>query len=271
MRICSGKPLLFFGAVIGILAFLCGCGDKEQKAPVINIMSPESLTVIPNDDMQAPSPAPFCESDLCISDRLLLGMTPSYVRSTLGDPVMEQTADSPDYGSVDTFTYEGLRLGFYDVQGLLGQNHQSGSPTLSDVICRTNKITFARGLHVGCTAKEVMASFADDKTGKQLHLLNSVEPNGRMLYGEDIGGRQHEDLYHYAYIDKSALYAGDADYYSIIYCFDKPLIIFGGEGEANLCEKYSLVFYVDADNEAVTEIRLLHTAANWTQTAHLPE
>ena len=116
-----------------------------------------------------------------------------------------------------------------------------------------------------------MASFADDKTGKQLHLLNSVRPDGRMLYGEELGGRQHEDIYHYAYIDKSALMVGDADYYCIRYCFDKPLILYGENGETDLCETYSMTFFVDKDNDTVTEIRLLHTAENWTQTAHLPQ
>ena len=271
MKIGSGRSLLFIGAAMVLSGLLCGCGDKEPQTPVINIMSPQSLTVIPGDDMQAPSPAPFCESDLNISDKLLIGMTPAYVRSTLGDPITEQTSDNPDYGTVDTLIYEGLRLGFYDVQGCFGTTAPSGGTTLADVICKTNRFTFARGLHVGCTAKEVMASFADDKTGKQLHLLNSVQSNGKMLYGEELGGRQHEDHYYFAYIDKSALCAGDADFYSIVYCFDKPLIKYNEEGELNLCETYSLIFFVDADDDKVTEIRLLHTAANWTQTAHLPQ
>ena len=252
-------------AALTAAAILCACGDDVQPATVVNFMSPESLTVIPDADWQLPSPLPFCESDLTVSDSLLLGMEPEYVKSLWGAPILESAEELPGYGSGTTLTYDGCRLVFY------GTWEGADDIFLSDVICKTGRIRFARGLHVGCNAKEVLTSFANDRESRPLHLMNAEEPNGKMLYGEHLGGKQHEDLYSYAYIDKSALCANEADFYAIHYCYEKPLAIYTAETEQNLCETYSLIFFIDADDDAVTEISLCRTVQPWTQAAHLPQ
>ena len=257
-------------AVLTAVSMLCGCGDKEEKTPVINIVSPESLTVIPDEDMQLVSPQPFCESDLCVSDRLLIGMSPDYVIGSMGEPKMEQTTENPVYGTVQTLTYDGLRLGFCDIVGCAIGNASSDGMELNDVICKTGGIAFARGLHVGCSVKEVIASFADDKSGRQIY-FNSMEPNGTMIYGEFLGGKQHEGTYCYAYIDRKGISDGEAEYYSVNYCFEKPLTIYSDNAETDLCETYTIQFYIDTYDEKVAEIRLLHNVETWAQPAHLPD
>lgn len=265
------KAAVALAAVIAA-SLLCGCG-KDEPTTVVEIV-PSSLTVIGSDSPseEKASPQPFGESDFVIGGRLLLGMTPEYAVSELGEPEITLSDDGQgsEYGSRITMTYEGLTLEYYNVLNGVRERKPTDDLTLSGVICRTRKVAFARGLHVGSTSQEVLASFAMDEDGKELFLDGSSEPNGTMLYGSGMGGTQHEDSYSYAYIDRSGLLSGREKYYSIRYCLETPLIWYGSE-ENVLCRTVSLSFCVDSGSETVTEIRLIVDAAPWTHETNLPE
>ena len=269
----SAKMLLMVLAVFLATSFMSGCGDDEPESRVmLQVMSPELLTVIPEEKAESVrpvSPQPFCESDLSVSDKLLPGMNPDYVRSVMGEPRLEQTAENPVYGTVETLTYDGLNLHFCDIAGHAGGVASSGGRELYDVVCKTGSITFARGLHVGSTLREVLASFADDRNERPLY-FNSTEPNGTMLYGDFTGGKQHEDVRFFAYIDRSRLDEDDVTYYTVNYVFEKPLTIYADNAETDLCETYTIQFYIDAGDDRVAQIRLLHEVMTWALPAHLP-
>lgn len=266
--------ILILTAALSATIALCGCGkDSDAQQPIIQLLSPDSLTVIPTEEqLRQYTPLPFCESDLVFADRLLLGMTPDSVREILGEPIAESTEEEGNspYSVSTSMTYSGLDIRFYNVLNSIEEREMTDDLTLSDVVCRTNKVRFARGLHVGCPAKEVLASFAEDGNGEPLFLNDSLKANGRMIYGDSLGGSQHEDDNGYAYIDQSGLDSGKQKYYSINYCLEKQLVWFGS-AEVDLCETYILRFFVDADTDTVTEIRLTHEAKPWVQTTHAPQ
>ncbi len=267
------KFLLIIAAAIITSLAVCGCGDKDdQHTTVVQILSSSSLTVIPEPFTETVSPQPFCESDLSAGDKIMLGLTQDNIRDSLGEPITESVSDEDDYadGLHRVLTYEGFTLEFYDVLGGIKNRPPTDSLPLSRIVCRTKYLPLARGLHVGCTAQEIMASFRNSHSGFDLHLNNSVRANGKMIYGTGLGGIQHEDTYTYAYIDKSGMDAEQQEYYSIVYCFEKPLVWYGST-EVDLCDTYSIRFFLDAGTDIVTEIILERTAAPWTQATHSPQ
>ena len=62
----SAKMLLMVLAVFLAASFMSGCGDDEPESRVmLQVMSPELLTVIPEEKAESVrpvSPQPFCES-----------------------------------------------------------------------------------------------------------------------------------------------------------------------------------------------------------------
>ena len=92
-----------------------------------------------------------------------------------------------------------------------------------------------------------------------------------MIYGDFSGGKQHEDTRSYAYIDRSSLDSAEAKYYSVNYCFEKPLTIYHDNTGTDLCETYIIQFFIDIDDDSVSEIRLTHTAETWALPAHFPD
>ena len=241
------KNILVIIALLLCAGILASCGtDRLQGGEDGDIASSEVQ----------PAPHKFGKSDLTVNDKISLGMTLDDVKAVMGNPQNEETFTNDDfiYGAYTTATYDGLTLTFFDAAG--GDNL-----TLGTVYSESESDTFARGLHIGCTADEVLAAFTSDGESQPLYFSGVEEKCGDYIYGnynrENLIDLKPKGALEFAYVTRWQVEDDAYTQYTIEYYYGDPLNWNEDETAYN-GNLYSIVFYVDVETDLVQNIMLAY-------------
>ena len=243
MKHLKKKICVLLTAALVMAGVMTGCAFGGQKNGVKNTVS-----TAPSEPFD---PHKFGMDDLTVNGNVKLGMTVDEVKEILGQPDSEETlTDEFIYGKNTLMTYGGLSLTFFDPDG--GDDFRLG------IISSTSENDkFVGGLHVGCSADEVIADFTRDEEVLPLYFDSVEESCGDYLYGtftrDDFLLEKPEGVIQYAYINKWGM--EDSGEYLLEYYYYNPLI-WAGEYSGYTGDYYSMVFYVDAESNLVSGINL---------------
>lgn len=196
----------------------------------------------------------FSYNDLIV-DNLKYGLSQEQVRQIMGTPdeIIDSTVSTDIYGKSITYKYGDLHLAFY--------NHD-GEMLLSQVSTESPNYTFARGLKVGDTKDNVIASFYRENHSeyslRDIVSSSSGESFGKYLYGytlEDatINPVNENSNIAYGFINYYGYNQDDpTSDYMIIYEYAEPPYMLPSDDPYNV--NSSLIFDMNSD-DIVTGIR----------------
>lgn len=196
----------------------------------------------------------FSYNDLIV-DNLKYGLSQEQVRQIMGTPdeIIDSTVSTDIYGKSITYKYGDLHLAFY--------NHD-GEMLLSRVSTESPNYTFARGLKVGDTKDNVIASFYRENHSeyslRDIVSSSSGESFGKYLYGytlEDatINPVNENSNIAYGFINYYGYNQDDpTSDYMIIYEYAEPPYMLPSDDPYNV--NSSLIFDMNSD-DIVTGIR----------------
>lgn len=196
-------------------------------------------------------PHKFGPDDLTVNGNIRLDMTVDEVKELLGEPDSEGTFTGEFiYGTHTELVYDGLHLTFFDVNG--GDDFRLGI-----IYSQSEKDQFVGGLHVGCSADEVIADFTRDEEVLPLYFAPIEESAGDYLYGDinrnEFVERKPEGVLQFAYINR--WYSEENGEYMLEYYYFNPLN-WSDDGTMYTGDGYSMVFYVDNESGLVKGINL---------------
>lgn len=245
------KNIIVLAALLLCAGVLTGCGSHGfGGGKDLDIVSSSDIV---SSDVQL-TPHKFDRSDLTVNGKISLGMTPDEVKAVMGAPESEETFTNDNfiYGAYTTATYGGLTLTFFDVTG--GENF-----TLGTIYSESEADIFARGLHIGSTADEVLAAFTRDEQSQPLYFSGMEEKYGDYIYGnynrEDLIELKPKGALEFAYMTKWQTEDDVYTQYTMEYYYGDPLN-WNEDETAYSGNLYSLVFYVDVETNLVKNIML---------------
>ena len=241
--------LLAFAMLTAVV--LCGWDGLDGVSPsdlvsLTDLLSGSDMTAVHR----------FGKGDITVNGKVALGMTPGEVKEILGQPDSENTftEDQFIYGPYTEMEYGGLHLTFFDAE-----NGDLEHFTLGTIWSEDPADIFANGLHTGCTADEVVKSFVMDPNAPKLRFDNSDSDYGQYLYGDfnsnDILDLKPKGKLEYAYIHRWDTNDGYDNTYMIEYYYADPLT-WNEDETVYAGEYYSMIFYMDGENDVVTSIML---------------
>ena len=216
---------------------------------------------VPGDGTSSSAKQSFTPHKFGVDDAAIygakIGMTPEHVKKILGEPQSEEliTNDNFIYGAYIRMDYGKYEVSFYDLS-------EGSDYTLGSILSNSGHVEFAGGLRPGCSKDEVLAAFTHEENPEPLYFEGVEESCGDYIYGSTNSSWFIEEKptgeIQYAYINRYG--EEETHYYTMEYYYYPPLN-WNADKSAYTGEYYSMVFYVDSEENLVTDIRVSHELA----------